>query len=68
MKRDPVCFTLVDEGKANIDGLATDYQGQTYYFCSERCKEKFNDDPNTYSATFPDWENTSSTGTMHDLP
>jgi Cu+-exporting ATPase len=25
-----------------------DYEGDTYYFCSERCKEKFAGDPESY--------------------
>jgi len=27
----------------------SDYQGQTYYFCSENCKEKFDQNPQRYA-------------------
>jgi len=36
--KDPVCGMDVD--KATAAGR-TEYKGQTYYFCSSGCKEKF---------------------------
>jgi Cu+-exporting ATPase len=27
----------------------SDYQGQTYYFCSEKCKENFDQNPQQYA-------------------
>lgn len=42
---DPVCGMAVEPEKARAQ-LA--YQGQTYYFCSARCKAKFERDPAAY--------------------
>jgi len=44
MPIDPVCGTRVDEE----DALTTNYQGQTYYFCSEDCLEEFREAPEEY--------------------
>ncbi len=45
MAKDPVCGMLADEGKAA--GTAT-YNGKTYYFCSARCKVRFETAPAAY--------------------
>jgi P-type Cu+ transporter len=45
MTRDHVCHMEVDERTAPAK---YDYEGDTYYFCSERCKEKFAGDPESY--------------------
>ena len=45
MAIDPVCKMNVDETKAA--GHA-DYNGTTYYFCSNSCEEKFEHDPAQY--------------------
>jgi Cu+-exporting ATPase len=45
MKRDPVCKMDVDKRKA---AATTEYEGDTYYFCSVKCKEKFEADPERY--------------------
>ena len=45
MERDPVCGMPVDPEQS---AHATDYLGQTYYFCSERCKRQFDQDPSLY--------------------
>ena len=37
MVRDPICGMTVDEAIA----LRTERDGQTYYFCCERCRQKF---------------------------
>ena len=37
MKKDPVCKMDVDENSA----ITTEYDGNTYYFCSEGCKSRF---------------------------
>jgi len=44
--RDPVCNMQVDEKNA---AGQSDYQGQTYYFCSEKCKENFDQNPQQYA-------------------
>jgi len=45
MAKDPVCNMDVDEKKAVATSL---YKGQTYYFCSRHCKERFDKDPESY--------------------
>ena len=46
MARDPVCNMEVNEKDSKIQ---TKYQGQNYYFCSEGCKQKFDQDPQQYA-------------------
>jgi Cu(I)/Ag(I) efflux system membrane fusion protein len=38
---DPSCSKPVDPAKATASGNTVSYHGTTYYFCSEKCKEKF---------------------------
>lgn len=45
MAKDPVCGMEVDPDKA---AATYDYQGKTYYFCAEGCKEKFVSNPQIY--------------------
>ena len=45
MAIDPVCRMDVDEQSAA--GQST-YQNKTYYFCSPRCRETFEKDPDRY--------------------
>lgn len=43
--KDPVCGMRIEEE----DAVATvDYKGKTYHFCSDDCKETFEDDPGDY--------------------
>ena len=42
---DPVCGMKVDEAKA---AYKTGYAGETYYFCSIDCRDKFEEDPGEY--------------------
>ena len=44
---DPVCGENVDESQAPA---RTAYAGQTYYFCSARCREQFEQHPGLYIA------------------
>lgn len=46
MAKDPVCGMDVDEAKAA--GQA-DHQGRRYYFCSDSCKRKFEQNPAAYA-------------------
>jgi Cu+-exporting ATPase len=47
MVTDPVCGMRIDPD----DAVATaDYQGTTYYFCSEACHEAFVANPGLYAA------------------
>jgi Cu+-exporting ATPase len=43
--KDPVCGMQVDPAKA---AGSSQYQGQTYYFCSKGCLAKFQSSPETY--------------------
>jgi Cu+-exporting ATPase len=43
--KDPVCGMAVDPHKA---AHRLEHDGRTYYFCAQRCKEKFQADPQRY--------------------
>jgi Cu+-exporting ATPase len=43
---DPVCNMQVDEKNA---AGRSEYQGQTFYFCSQDCKERFDQNPQQYA-------------------
>lgn len=45
MAKDPVCGMDVDPQTAK---QATDYQGQTYYFCAPGCKKAFEAEPEKF--------------------
>lgn len=51
MATDPVCDMDVDPQDAAATSV---YNGQTYYFCSKRCKVAFDKDPEKYLAQQPD--------------
>lgn len=44
---DPVCGMKVDPEKAVGSSM---HEGQTYYFCSRGCEEKFDADPKKYTS------------------
>lgn len=46
MVKDLVCSIQIDE---NLSKVTSEYQGKTYYFCSEACKEQFNAKPTSYA-------------------
>ncbi len=46
MTKDPVCGMQIDEKKA---AGKSDYRGQTFYFCSPGCKERFDRNPEQYA-------------------
>ena len=46
MAKDPVCGMEVDEKTA---AGKSEYQGQTYYFCSVGCKKAFDKEPQKYA-------------------
>ncbi|HTZ39430.1 MAG TPA: efflux RND transporter periplasmic adaptor subunit [Syntrophales bacterium] len=46
--RDPVCKTDVSVRKAEKAGMKSVHRGQAYYFSSEECKRKFEQDPDRY--------------------
>jgi len=45
MAKDPVCGMDVDPKQA---AGKSEYQGQTYYFCSADCKKSFDKEPQKY--------------------
>jgi Cu+-exporting ATPase len=46
MERDVVCGMQVDPTKA---AGTSEYNGKTYYFCSNGCKKRFDADPARYT-------------------
>lgn len=46
MQKDPVCGMDVDPKNTS---LTSEYQGQTYYFCSSGCKKTFDKEPQKYA-------------------
>ena len=44
--KDPVCGMTIDSEKA---AAQSSYQGQTYYFCSTQCKQRFDSNPAQYA-------------------
>ena len=47
MQTDPVCGMQVDEQKATAK---SQFQGTNYYFCSDECKRKFDQQPQQYAS------------------
>lgn len=45
MEKDPVCGMDVN---ARTAPAQSNFQGRTYYFCSEDCKQKFDREPQRY--------------------
>ena len=45
MVKDPVCGREVEDKNFNE---RSEYKGRTYYFCSNTCKIKFDNDPGKY--------------------
>jgi YHS domain-containing protein len=46
MAQDPVCLRYVDALKAKEK---IRYQDRTYYFCSTKCREEFEKEPERYA-------------------
>ncbi len=46
MARDPVCGMQVEE---SIAPAQAEYEGRTYYFCSEACRAMFERNPGRYA-------------------
>jgi P-type Cu+ transporter len=44
--KDPVCGMSVKPADAKFK---SEFQGKTYYFCSERCKQSFDEEPAKYA-------------------
>jgi YHS domain-containing protein len=48
MAIDPICKMKVDEKTAK---LKSDYEGKTYYFCSQSCKTTFDKNPKKFTSS-----------------
>ena len=46
MVTDPVCGMRIDPDDA---AATADYEGETYYFCSQVCHDAFTADPSSYA-------------------
>ena len=44
--KDPVCGMTVDQ---RPETPVSEYEGRSFYFCSEACKRTFDADPQAYS-------------------
>ena len=51
--KDAACGMTIDKAKAVAEGNTITRGGVTYYFCSDRCKKKFNEQPEHYLAANP---------------
>jgi Cu(I)/Ag(I) efflux system membrane fusion protein len=51
--KDAACGMAIDPAKAVAEGHTISRDGVTYYFCSDRCKRKFNEKPDHYLAASP---------------
>lgn len=59
MTKDPVCNVEIQEKSASQRKLTSDYDGQTFYFCSAACKKAFDQRPSEYATQIrwpEDWE------------
>jgi P-type Cu+ transporter len=54
MAKDPVCGMEVKPDQA---AGKSDYSGQTYYFCSNGCKQRFDQNPQVYAPKQPAQQN-----------
>ena len=63
--KDPVCGMNVDDGKARTAGLKSEYQGKSYYFCSDTCQQQFEKTPERYVSK-P--EESSASGRVESSP
>jgi Cu+-exporting ATPase len=65
--KDPVCGMAVDPAKS---GHRTDFGGQSYYFCSVGCQDKFVAEPQQYVQSAPQKTSVAPTpdGTIYTCP
>jgi Cu(I)/Ag(I) efflux system membrane fusion protein len=48
MVKDPVCGKVMHAGQAKAAGKMSEYQGKTYFFDSDQCKQNFDKEPQRY--------------------
>ncbi len=46
--KDPVCGMDVNREIASAQGLTSEHEGETYYFCGKGCKLDFDEGPAKY--------------------
>jgi YHS domain-containing protein len=46
MVTDPVCFAIVDDESPRFISI---YKDQRYYFCTNYCRKKFDENPERYT-------------------
>ncbi|PYT78891.1 MAG: hypothetical protein DMG40_18420 [Acidobacteria bacterium] len=51
--KDPACGMMIDAAKAASAGNTLRRDGATYYFCSQKCKQNFSQQPEHYLALNP---------------
>jgi len=51
--KDAACGMMIDKAAAIAEGHILTRDGVTYYFCSDRCKRKFSEQPDHYIAANP---------------
>jgi RND family efflux transporter MFP subunit len=51
--KDPACGMSIDSAKSIKEGYTLTRDGVTYYFCSDRCKRKFSQEPEHVAALTP---------------
>ncbi len=54
MERDVICGMWVEQ----TTSFKSEFEGQTYYFCSADCQQEFDDDPERYVG----WGGTTRSG------
>jgi uncharacterized protein len=61
---DPVCGMTVDKAKA----LSTGHAGETYYFCSEHCRSRFEQSPEQFARPLSPRRRARRSRTLRRLP
>jgi YHS domain-containing protein len=54
--KDPVCLKDVDEHEAQANGLTSERDGQMQYFCSQECKDRYDEHPLDYGMRSSDFQ------------
>lgn len=62
MVKDPVCGCDIDETEASWRGLISDVAEETYYFCSDACKQEFDAMPDVYKVGLKDQQRATDDG------
>lgn len=55
MTNDAVCGRDIDPDEALRHGLYHDIEGRRFWFCSQACKDKFDQHPTAYTLAEAEW-------------